>query len=52
MKNFTPGQLIVVPSGRTGKIKVVSGNQATVWFDEDGLDVGYFSLATLTYPKR
>ena len=52
MKDFKINQEVIVPNGRIGKIKAKSGHEATVWFDEAGLDIGYFSLATLNYPPR
>ena len=52
MKNFLVGQRVVVPNGRIGTLKSVSGNEAIVWFDDEGNDSGYFSLPSLNYPSK
>lgn len=50
MKTFQVGQRVRVPNGRVGTIKSLTKiNEALVWFDEDGMDTGYFSVPTLTF---
>ena len=48
MKIFQINQRVTVPGGRVGTIKSLSGLQATVWFDDEGTDIGYYSVPTLT----
>lgn len=50
MKDVRIGQRMVVPNGREGTVRKVSGNEVTIWFDEDGNDSGIFALTTLKYP--
>lgn len=52
MKNFSVGQTVVVPNGRVGQLKGLNGNEALIWFDDEGNDSGFFSLATLNYPSK
>lgn len=52
MKNFQIGQEVVVPNGRMGTLKSISGKEAIVWFDNEGSDTGVFSLPTLNYPSK
>lgn len=52
MKNFQIGQEVEVPSGRIGTLKGTDGSEALIWFDQEGEDVGYFSIPTLNYPSK
>lgn len=49
MKQFYVNQQVIVSgaNSRQGTIKAISGHTATIWFDADGEDVGYYSIATL-----
>ena len=50
MRQFKVGQRVRVPNGRIGTIKSLQmNNEALIWFDTSGLDIGYFSVPTLSF---